>query len=101
MTFGLRAGSESDGYAWKRVSDKAFLRVKYNRPPSQLKSSQLTMEYGGTCKPDPKAALVRTLGKITANSVTAPDGDSVAVQFKAGWDGGSWSPARTTAKKSG
>lgn len=101
MTFGLRAGSESDGYAWKRFSDKAFLRVKYNRPPSQLKSSQLTMEYGGTCKPASKPARVRTLGTITANSVTDPDGDSVAVQFKAGWDGGSWSPARTSAKRSG
>ncbi len=35
----------------KRFSSKAFLRVKYNRPPAQLKSSQLTMQYGGTCKP--------------------------------------------------
>ncbi|MFJ8396734.1 LamG-like jellyroll fold domain-containing protein [Streptomyces sp. NPDC094144] len=101
MTFGLRAGSESDGYGWKRFSDKAFLRVKYNRPPSQLKSSQLTMQYGGTCKPSSKPARVRTLGKITANNVTDPDGDSVSVQFQASWDGGSWSPARTSAKKSG
>lgn len=101
MTFGLRAGSESDGYGWKRFSDKAFLRVKYNRPPAQLKSSQLTMEYGGACKPASKAARVRTLGKITANNVTDPDGDNVSVQFQASWDGGSWSPARTSAKKSG
>lgn len=101
MTFGLRAGSESDGYAWKRFSDKAFLRVKYNRPPSQLKSSQLTMEYGGTCKPASKPARVRTLGKITVNNVTDPDKDSVSVQFQAHWDGGTWSPARTSAKKSG
>lgn len=101
MTFGLRAGSESDGYGWKRFSDEAFLRVTYNRPPSQLKSSQLTMEYGGTCKPAAKAARVRTLGKITASNVTDPDGDSVSVQFQANWDGGKWSPARTSAKKSG
>ncbi|MDH6193230.1 hypothetical protein M2168_006348 [Streptomyces sp. CZ24] len=101
MTFGLRAGSESDGYGWKRFSDKAYLRVKYNRPPAQLKSSQLTMEYGGACKPSSKAARVRTLGKIYANGVTDPDGDTVSVQFQAKWDGGSWNPAKTSAKKSG
>ncbi|MFE4777902.1 LamG-like jellyroll fold domain-containing protein [Streptomyces sp. NPDC056713] len=101
MTFGLRAGSESDGYGWKRFSDKAYLRVNYNRPPAQLKSSQLTMEYGGACKPSSKAAHVRTMGKIYANNVTDPDGDTVSVQFQAAWDGGSWSPAKTSAKKSG
>ncbi|MET9497650.1 LamG-like jellyroll fold domain-containing protein [Streptomyces sp. NPDC006552] len=101
MTFGLKAGSESDGYGWKRFSDKAYLRVHYNRPPAQMKTSQLTMEYGGTCKPSSKAAHVRTLGKIYANNVTDPDGDSVSVQFQAAWDGGSWNPAKTTAKKSG
>ncbi|ATL31620.1 LamG-like jellyroll fold domain-containing protein [Streptomyces formicae] len=101
MTFGLRAASEADAYGWKRFSDKAFLRVKYNRPPAQLKSSQLTMEYGGACKSSGKAARVRTLGKIYANDVKDPDGDSVSVQFRAAWDGGSWSPARTSSKKSG
>ncbi|MFF1920194.1 LamG domain-containing protein [Streptomyces sp. NPDC058221] len=101
MTFGLRAGSESDAYGWKRFSDKAYLRVKYNRPPAQLKSSQLTMEYGGTCKPSSKTARVRTLGKIYANNVADPDKDSVSVQFQAKWDNGSWSPAKTSAKKSG
>ncbi|MGW6274565.1 LamG-like jellyroll fold domain-containing protein [Streptomyces sp. NPDC055060] len=101
MTFGLRADSESDAYGWKRFSDKAFLRVKYNRPPAQLRMSQLTMEYGGICKRSGDAARVRTLGKIEANEVKDPDGDSVSVQFQAKWDGGSWSPARTTSKRSG
>ncbi|MEV0317700.1 LamG-like jellyroll fold domain-containing protein [Streptomyces sp. NPDC050658] len=101
MTFGLRADDESDAYGWKRFSDKAFLRVKYNRAPSQLKMSQLTMEYGGTCKRSGDAARIRTLGKIHANNVKDPDGDSVSVQFQAKWDGGGWSPARTSAKKSG
>jgi hypothetical protein len=101
MTFGLRAANESDGYAWKRFSDKAFLRVKYNRPPSQLKMSQLTMDYGGTCKTPSNAARVRTLGPIRASNVTDPDGDSVSVQFQAKWDGGSWTPARTSFKASG
>ncbi|WP_338485669.1 LamG-like jellyroll fold domain-containing protein [Streptomyces sp. SCSIO 75703] len=62
MTFGLRAASESDGNAWKRFSDKAYLRVRYNRPPAQIKMSQLTMEYGGTWK----KPTVRTLGRSGA-----------------------------------
>ncbi|MEU6484267.1 LamG-like jellyroll fold domain-containing protein [Streptomyces sp. NPDC046887] len=108
MTFGLRAASESDGYAWKRFSDKAYLRVKYNQAPRQIKMSQLTMEYGGTCKKPADAARVRTLGKIYANDVTDPDGDTVAVEFEAQWDTGDgkgmitrWKPARTSYKKSG
>ncbi|MFD5747183.1 LamG-like jellyroll fold domain-containing protein [Streptomyces sp. NPDC127033] len=108
MTFGLRAGSETDAYGWKRFSDKAYLRVRYNRPPPQIKMSQLTMEYGGTCKKPASAARVRTLGKIYANKVTDPDSDNVSVQFQASWDTGDgkgmvarWSPARTTAKRSG
>ncbi|WP_255949798.1 LamG-like jellyroll fold domain-containing protein [Streptomyces odontomachi] len=112
MTFGLKATDYDEdhdvAYSWKRFSDKAYLRVKYNRPPPQIKMSQLTMEYGGVCKKPSSAAHVRTLGKIYANNVTDPDGDSVSVQFQAKWDAGDgkgvvthWSPARTTAKKSG
>ncbi|QEU93799.1 LamG-like jellyroll fold domain-containing protein [Streptomyces kanamyceticus] len=108
MTFGMQAGSESDKYGWKRFSDKAFLRVKYNRPPPQVKMSQLSMEYGGVCKRSDKAARVRTLGKIKVKDVTDPDKDSVSVQFQAKWDAGDgkgliarWNPARTSAKKSG
>ncbi|MFJ3528102.1 LamG-like jellyroll fold domain-containing protein [Streptomyces sp. NPDC090132] len=104
MTFGLKAGSESDKYGWKRFSDKAYLRVEYNRPPAQVRTSQLSMEYGGTCKPSGSAPRVRTLGKLYANNVTDPDGDSVAVQFQASWGADNkpqWKPARTAAKKSG
>ncbi|MFD5637989.1 LamG-like jellyroll fold domain-containing protein [Streptomyces sp. NPDC127077] len=108
MTFGMRAASESDGYGWKRFSDDAYLRVQYNRPPPQVRMSQLTMEYGGSCKGPSSAARVRTLGKIYANDVTDPDGDSVSVEFQAGWDSGDgkgttthWKSGRTTAKKSG
>lgn len=108
MTFGLRASSESDRYGWKRFSDKGFLRVKYNRPPGQVKMSQLAMEYGGTCKKPASAPRVRTLGKIYANNITDPDGDNIAVQFQASWDTGDgkgviarWKPARTGFKKSG
>ncbi len=108
MTFGLRAGSESDAYGWKRFSDDAFLRVQYNRPPPQVKMSQLVMEYGGSCKKPESAARVRTLGKIYANNITDPDGDTVKVEFAASWDTGDgkgsvtrWRSGLTGAKKSG
>ncbi|MGW7169767.1 LamG domain-containing protein [Streptomyces sp. NPDC054884] len=108
MTFGLRASDEDDRYGWKRFSDDGFLRVKYNRPPQQPKMSQLTMEYGGTCKKSGSPARVRTLGKIYANDVTDPDGDAIAVQFQARWDSGDgkgliarWTPDLTKYKKSG
>ncbi|MFE1764029.1 LamG-like jellyroll fold domain-containing protein [Streptomyces angustmyceticus] len=108
LTLGLKAGSESDGYAWKRFSDKAYLRVTYNRPPPQVKPSQLAMEYGGTCKRSGAPARIRTRGKIYVDNVTDPDNDNVRVQFQASWDAGDgkgtiarWKPGLTTAKKSG
>ncbi|MCX4654736.1 DNRLRE domain-containing protein [Streptomyces microflavus] len=108
MTFGLQAASESDGLGWKRFSDKAFLRVQYNRPPSQLKMSQLSMQYGGVCKRPDSAPRVRTLGTININGVTDPDGDNIAIQVQAAWDAGDgkgsivrWKPALTSYKKSG
>ncbi|MEV5527266.1 LamG-like jellyroll fold domain-containing protein [Streptomyces prunicolor] len=108
MTFGLKSANELDEYGWKRFSDDAYLRVQYNRPPPQVKMSQLTMEYGGSCKKPAAAARVSTRGKIYANNVTDPDGDTVAVEFWASWDTGDgkgvvtrWKSGRTTAKKSG
>nr|WP_318036820.1 LamG-like jellyroll fold domain-containing protein [Streptomyces caniscabiei] len=108
MTFGMRAASESDAYGWKRFSDDAYLRVQYNRPPPQVKMSQLVMEYGGTCKKPESAARVRSLGKIYANDITDPDGDTVKVEFAASWDTGDgkgsvtrWRSGLTGAKKSG
>ncbi|MFE3652401.1 LamG-like jellyroll fold domain-containing protein [Streptomyces sp. NPDC059152] len=108
LTFGLRSADESDGYGWKRFSDKGFLRVTYNRPPPQVKPSQLVMEYGGTCHPWAAPARIRTRGLLYANNITDPDGDDVRVQFQASWDAGDgkgmiarWQPALSTAKKSG
>ncbi|MHA4819610.1 LamG domain-containing protein [Streptomyces aculeolatus] len=100
MTFGLRAAGEDDKYAWKRFSDKAFLRVQYNRPPPQIKMAQLTMKHGGVCKRPDEKARVRKLSTIYANDVTDPDGDNVSVQFQAKWDGGSWTPPRTGSRPS-
>ncbi|WP_326582020.1 LamG domain-containing protein [Streptomyces sp. NBC_00481] len=108
MTFGMKAASESDAYGWKRFSDDAFLRVQYNRPPPQVKMSQLVMEYGGSCKKPENAPRVRTLGTIRANDITDPDGDAVKVEFRASWDTGDgkgsvtrWKSGLTKAKASG
>lgn len=108
VTFGIRATSESDPYTWKRFSDTAFLRVYYNRPPTQIKTSQLTQNPGGTCGKPGAAKLVRTLPSLLANNVTDPDGDRVRVQFEASWDAGDgkgfashWTSAISGFKESG
>ncbi|MEV6534186.1 LamG-like jellyroll fold domain-containing protein [Streptomyces sp. NPDC051639] len=105
-SFGLRAANEDDKYGWKRFSDDAYLRVKYNQPPKQLTMKQLTMDPGATCKKPESKVRVRDLPKITANDVTDPDGDQVSVQFQLWWDAGSgfqaqWTSAKTTPSKSG
>ncbi|WP_408645887.1 LamG-like jellyroll fold domain-containing protein [Streptomyces odonnellii] len=105
-TFGLMAKSETDRYSWKRFSDDAYLRVQYNKPPAQIKMSQLTQDPGGSCSST--ARRVRILPTLRANDVTDPDGDSVAVQFQGTWDSGDgkgrivrWTSARSSFKKSG
>ncbi|WP_421104534.1 LamG-like jellyroll fold domain-containing protein [Streptomyces bohaiensis] len=101
MTFGLRASNESSNLHWKRFSKDAHLRVTYNRPPARIKPSQITLEYGGTCKPQSNPAIARSLGNVHANNVTDPDGDSVRVQFRVRWSGGVWDAPLTSAKRSG
>ncbi|MFB6756627.1 LamG-like jellyroll fold domain-containing protein [Streptomyces sp. NPDC056353] len=108
ITFGMRATSESDPLTWKRFSDDAYLRVNYNRPPAQIKMSQLTQDPGGACARPDSAKRVRSLPKLRANDVTDPDKDRVRVQFEASWDAGDgkgftarWTSAASTYKASG
>jgi hypothetical protein len=108
ITFGMQATSESDPYTWKRFSDDAYLRVQYNRPPAQIRMSQLTQDPGGACARAGSAKRVRSLPKMRANDVTDPDGDRVRVQFEASWDAGDgkgyttrWTSAASTYKASG
>ncbi|MET8976252.1 LamG domain-containing protein [Streptomyces sp. NPDC004539] len=108
ITFGMKASDEDDRYTWKRFSDDAYLRVRYNRPPNKIAVSQLSMSPGGPCVPSAKMVRIRSTATIRANGVTDPDGDAVSVQFQASWDAGDgggwkarWSSARTTSKKSG
>ncbi|WP_078900082.1 LamG-like jellyroll fold domain-containing protein [Streptomyces sp. SBT349] len=108
LTLGLRAASETDPLSWKRFSDRAHLRVEYNRRPPQIRTSQLVMQYGGTCPSPDDPAHVKTRGSISALHVTDPDGDRVAVEFGARWDTGDgqgdiirWAPNPTGFKASG
>ncbi|TDC21845.1 LamG domain-containing protein [Streptomyces sp. 8K308] len=110
LTLGVRApaSQESDEYTWKRFADSAYIRVLYNRPPPQIRTSQLKMEYGGPCQPSNSPAQVRTRGQVYATNVTDPDGDRVAVQFRAFWDTGDgqgnvvrWNSGLTSDKASG
>ncbi|MFG2922063.1 LamG domain-containing protein [Streptomyces sp. NPDC048305] len=108
LTFGMKATSESDRYTWKRFSDDAFLRVNYNRPPGQIRTSQLTQDPGGACGKPGAAKRVRILPTLRANDVTDPDKDRVRVQFEASWDAGDgkgftshWTSAASTYKASG
>ncbi|WP_049567707.1 LamG-like jellyroll fold domain-containing protein [Streptomyces sp. SBT349] len=107
LTLGMQATSEGDPLTWKRFADRAHLRVNYNRPPPQIRMSQLSMEYGGACKPPSNPAYVASRGRISARDVTDPDGESVRVEFGARWDAGDgqgsiirWQDM-TTAKRSG
>lgn len=108
ITFGMRASAsgESDRYSWKRFSDDAFLRVRYNRPPPRIATSQLTMDPGGTCEPNDTRVRVRSRATVRANNVTDPDKDRIQVQFRALWDTGDgwkqhWISAKSTDKASG
>ncbi|MDQ0764014.1 LamG-like jellyroll fold domain-containing protein [Streptomyces canus] len=105
-SFGLRAANEDDKYGWKRFSDDAYLRVKYNQPPKQLAMSQLTMSPGNTCRTPSNKVSIRSLPQISANDVKDPDSDQVSVQFQLLWDTGSglkaqWTSARMTPRASG
>ncbi|ARQ69198.1 LamG domain-containing protein [Streptomyces marincola] len=105
VTFGLRATVESGYQAWKRFDDAAFLRVNYNRPPTQPRMADLTMSPGGACVSRGDATWVHQLPRVYAEA-RDPDGDDVAVQFRVARHTGSgyetvWTSARSTAKASG
>ncbi|WP_329119300.1 LamG domain-containing protein [Streptomyces sp. NBC_01465] len=105
--FGLRAGTETDKYGWKRFSDDAYLRVKYNKPPNQIPMSKLSMSPGGDCDGPSTQDWVRSRPSVTAVA-TDPDNEPVQVQFAVSWDTGDskgfatrWTSSLTTAKASG
>lgn len=81
VTLGLRAASETDKNHWKKMGRDAYLHVLYNRAPSKIPVSRLTMEYGGACSTSADAARVRTLGDMRVSSAYDPDGDDLRMEF--------------------
>jgi hypothetical protein len=77
--------------------------------PPQLEVTQLTMGNGNRpCAPETEPAWVSSLGQARASNVTDPDGDQVAVEFRAYWDAGDgqenivrWESGLSTARTSG
>ncbi|WP_147255765.1 LamG-like jellyroll fold domain-containing protein [Streptomyces sp. PT12] len=105
VTFGLQASVETGYQAWKRFDDSAYLRVNYNRPPSQPRIADLSMHPGGACVRIGDATWTNALPRVYAEA-RDPDGDDVAVQFRVGRHTGSsfdvlWTSARSTAAASG
>ncbi|MFG2305281.1 LamG domain-containing protein [Actinacidiphila glaucinigra] len=112
MTFGLRAGDETDAYGWKRFSDDASLTVRYNLPPRQAPMTDLSMAPGSVCSTSP--VPINKLPQVTAKLTDPDSGEKIGAQFAAAWDDGTgfkrrwWStgaeataPASSTFKASG
>ena len=50
MTLGLRAADEGRFAEWKRICGNAYLSIKYNNLPRQIKTSAMSTDPGGACK---------------------------------------------------
>lgn len=92
MTFGLRAADEGDLKEWKRMCGNAILEVTYNRPPAQIRMSDMDSNPGGSCAD--KSGNVRRphVDELPKLRVEAQDPDhskseaeQIRVQFKIDW----------------
>ncbi|MET9878620.1 LamG domain-containing protein [Actinacidiphila glaucinigra] len=86
ITFGLKAYDEDDPYGWKRWSDDAYLRVKYNLPPKQPVASDLSMSPGSVCQST--AVRINRRPQITAKKLVDPNGEKIGAEFATAWDAG-------------
>ncbi|MGW5771350.1 LamG domain-containing protein [Streptomyces longwoodensis] len=93
MTLGLRAADESRFAEWKRICGNAYLSVKYNNLPRQIKTSDMSTDPGGVCKWGSGRAYTDTPPKLMAIASDPDHGngqtDKVKVQFKVEWGGSS------------
>ncbi|MFF3699332.1 LamG-like jellyroll fold domain-containing protein [Streptomyces sp. NPDC002221] len=84
LTLGLKAQDETDGDAWKRFSNDAFIRIEYNLAPRQSPMTDLSMSPGGACTTS--AVAITRRPQLTAR-MTDPDGEKIGIQFAAAWVG--------------
>ncbi|MEU4042681.1 LamG domain-containing protein [Streptomyces antibioticus] len=91
MTLGLRAADESRFAEWKRICGNAYLSVKYNNLPRQIKTSDMSTDPGGVCKWGTNRATTDVPPKLQAIASDPDHGngqtDKVKVEFKVEWGG--------------
>ncbi|MFG2945780.1 LamG domain-containing protein [Streptomyces adustus] len=91
MTLGLRAADESRFAEWKRICGNAYLSIKYNNLPRQIKTSDMSTDPGGLCKWGSTRAYTDVPPKLQAIASDPDHGngqtDKVKVQFKVEWGG--------------
>ncbi|MEU3275791.1 LamG domain-containing protein [Streptomyces antibioticus] len=93
MTLGLRAADESRFAEWKRICGNAYLSVKYNNLPRQIKTSDMSTDPGGVCKWGANRPTTDVPPKLQAVASDPDHGngqtDKVKVEFKVEWGGSS------------
>jgi hypothetical protein len=98
MTLGLRAADESRFAEWKRICGNAYLSIKYNNLPRQIKTSDMYTDPGGRCRWGSGRAYVDEPPKLQAIASDPDHGngqtDKVKVEFKLEWT----DPNTNTAK---
>ncbi|MGW3290716.1 LamG-like jellyroll fold domain-containing protein [Streptomyces sp. NPDC001002] len=91
MTLGLRAADESRFAEWKRICGNAYLSIKYNNLPRQIKTSEMFTDPGGVCKWGTGRAYTDVPPKLQAIASDPDHGagktDKVKVEFKVEWGG--------------
>ncbi|GGX16764.1 LamG domain-containing protein [Streptomyces chartreusis] len=89
MTLGLRAADESRFAEWKRICGNAYLSIKYNNLPRQIKTSDMYIAPGGQCRWGSGRAYVDKPPKLQAIASDPDHGngqtDKVKVEFKVEW----------------
>ncbi|MFB7337440.1 LamG domain-containing protein [Streptomyces adustus] len=89
MTLGLRASDESRFAEWKRICGNAYLSVKYNNLPRQIKTSDMSTDPGGLCKWGASREYTEVPPKLQAIASDPDHGngqtDKVKVEFKVEW----------------
>ncbi|MGW6792374.1 LamG domain-containing protein [Streptomyces chartreusis] len=89
ITLGLRAADESRFAEWKRICGNAYLSIKYNNLPRQIKTSDMYTAPGGQCRWGSGRAYVDKPPKLQAIASDPDHGngqtDKVKVEFKVEW----------------
>ncbi|MEW9555327.1 LamG-like jellyroll fold domain-containing protein [Nonomuraea sp. NPDC050783] len=111
ITFGLKAYQETTMAWWKRFADDAYLRVQYNRPPTQPDTGAMFAGPGTPCLDAPQAKAVNVRSKLYAvlRDPDTEDAAKVQAQFQLHWAdktdgsdwGAKWTAPLTPAKTSG